>query len=57
MTTAQFQSWHIERHAWLSALTAYDALYHAFYSVWARHVTLSTASLPRTIRDDIRDSL
>jgi hypothetical protein len=34
MTTAQFQSYHIERHVWLTSLTSYDALYHAYYSEW-----------------------
>jgi hypothetical protein len=34
MTIAQFQSYHIERHAWFLFLTSYDAMYSAYYSVW-----------------------
>jgi hypothetical protein len=31
MTTAQFQSYHIERHAFMSVLTDYDCMYFAYY--------------------------
>ncbi len=32
MTLHEFQAYHNDRYAWLMVLTAYDAMYHSFYS-------------------------